>query len=342
MTARESAAKRAGGLAMQSGSSQVARRSQGSGSVSGLVTALRKADKRAAARLISMIEDDEPEAKEALRRIYRHTGKAHIVGFTGPPGAGKSSLISRLIKEFRARGRKIGVVAVDPTSPFTGGAILGDRVRMTDASQDAGVFIRSMATRGHLGGLALATFDAVKVLEAFGADLIMVETVGAGQSEVEIAKRAHTTVVVEMPASGDAVQILKAGILEIGDVYVVNKADLEGADGMVANLEQVIPERSKGWRPPVLRTVASEGTGIGEVADALEKHWKYLRESGELLVRERARVETELRGALAEAALRRFAAKPATERALARAIERVAKRDLDVRTAAEALLATRR
>ncbi|HEV8594256.1 MAG TPA: methylmalonyl Co-A mutase-associated GTPase MeaB, partial [Thermoplasmata archaeon] len=277
-------------------------------------------------------------ARDALRILYRHTGKAHVVGFTGPPGAGKSSLISRLIKEFRKREKRVGVIAVDPTSPFTGGAILGDRIRMPDASLDTDVFIRSMATRGHAGGLALATFDAVHVLEAFGADIVLVETVGAGQSEVEIAKRAHTTVVVEMPASGDAVQILKAGILEIGDLYVVNKADLEGADVMVSNLELVIPERSKGWRPPVLRTVASEGKGISEVADQLESHWRHLQKSGELAAREKARAETELRGALAEAALQRLAAKPASERRLRAAIEAVVTRKLDVRTAAEQLL----
>ncbi len=303
-----------------------------------LVQRVLGGDKRAAAKLISMIEDDEPGARDALRKLYRHTGKAHIVGFTGPPGAGKSTLISRLIKEFRRRKKTVGVIAVDPTSPFTGGAILGDRVRMPEASLDPHVYIRSMATRGHMGGLALATFDAVHVLEAFGADVVFVETVGAGQSEVEIAKRAHTTVVVEMPASGDAVQILKAGILEIGDVYVVNKADLEGADAMVSNLELVIPERSEGWRPPVMRTVASEGTGIGEVAVQLEKHWRHLNTSGELAVRERARAETELRGALAEAALRRLAAKPATERKLRRGIDRIVARETDVRTMAEALL----
>lgn len=303
-----------------------------------LVARVLAGDKRAAAKVISMIEDDEPGAREALRKLYRHTGKAHIVGLTGPPGTGKSTLISRLIKEFRKRGRKVGVIAVDPTSPFTGGAILGDRVRMADASQDPNVFIRSMATRGHPGGLALATFDAVKVLEALGMDIVFVETVGAGQSEVEIAKRAHTTVVVEMPASGDAVQILKAGILEIGDVYVVNKCDLEGADVMVSNLEMVIPERTKGWRPPVLRVVASEGKGLREVADELGKHWQFLAASGELAARERARAETELRGALAETALRRLAARPAAERELRLAIERVAAREIDVRTAAEHLL----
>ena len=302
-----------------------------------LVGQLRRGDKRAAAKFISMIEDDKPGARDALRKLYRHTGKAHVIGFTGPPGAGKSTLISRLIKEFRRRGRKVGVIAVDPSSPFTGGAILGDRVRMAEASQDPDVFIRSMATRGYTGGLALATFDAVHVLEAFGSDVVMVETVGAGQSEVEIAKRAHTTVVVEMPASGDAVQILKAGILEIGDVYVVNKADLEGADAMVSNLELVIPERTT-WRPPVLRATASEGVGVKEIADEVEKHWEHLTASGELAARERARAETELRGALAEAALRRLAARPLTEKRLARAIERIARREVDVRTAAEDLL----
>src|SRR3989475_3741354 len=271
-----------------------------------LVASLRKGDKRAAARLISLIEDDEPEARAVLKKIYRQTGKAHIIGFTGPPGTGKSTLISRLLKEFRRRGRKVGVIAVDPTSPFTGGAILGDRVRMAEASRDPDVFIRSMATRGYPGGLALAAFDAVKVLEALGMDLVFVETVGAGQSEVEIAKRAHTTVVVEMPASGDAIQILKAGILEIGDVYVVNKCDLGGADPMGSNLALMVPHRSKGWTPPVLKAVASEGTGVGKVADELEHHWRELKSSGQLAARERARAETELRGALAEAALRRL------------------------------------
>lgn len=309
------------------------------GGTGGLVDAVRKGDKRAAAKVISMIEDDEPEARDVLRAIYRHTGGAHVVGLTGPPGTGKSTLISRLLRVFRSRGRRVGVIAVDPTSPFTGGAILGDRVRMADASRDPDVFIRSMATRGHPGGLALATFDAVRVLEAMGMDLVFVETVGAGQSEVEIAKRAHTTVVVEMPASGDALQILKAGILEIGDLYVVNKADLDGADGMVANLEMVIPERDRGWRPPVLQTVATEGRGVEAVAEALERHWKHLTASGELAVRERARAETELRGALAEAALRRLAKGTATKRRLAEAIERVATRKADVRTVAEELLA---
>src|SRR2546428_466195 len=232
--------------------------------------------KRGAGKVISMIEDDDAGASEALAAIYPHTGKAHVVGFTGPPGVGKSSLINRLIREFRVRDRKVGVVAVDPTSPFTGGAVLGDRIRMSDTGTDPGVFIRSMATRGHTGGLGLATFDAVKVLDASGIDLVFVETVGAGQSEIEVASPAHTTVGVQMAPSGDAVQALKAGILEIGDVYVVNKSDLGGADTMASNLDFMMEVR-QGWQPDVLQTSALEGRGIKELADAIEGHRAFLK-----------------------------------------------------------------
>jgi len=257
------------------------------------VRLLLAGDKRAAAKLISLIEDDEPEAMEALARVHPHTGRAHIVGFTGPPGAGKSSLINRLVRVFRARGKKVGVVAVDPTSPFTGGAVLGDRVRMADTGTDPGVFIRSMATRGHAGGLALATFDAVRVLDAMGMDVVFVETVGAGQSEVDIAARAHTTVVVEMPLSGDAVQVMKAGLLEIGDVYSVNKVDLTGADDFVANLKFQVTPRD-GWTPPILRTSASEGLGIEELANAIEGHLAHLKSTGLLDRKEVARARQEI------------------------------------------------
>ena len=258
-----------------------------------LVEDLLAGDKRAAARLISLIEDDEPEAAEALALIYPHTGHAHYVGFTGAPGVGKSSLIDRLVREFRTRGRKVGVVAVDPTSPYSGGAVLGDRIRMADTGVDPGVFIRSMATRGHAGGLALATFDAVRVLDAMGMDLVLVETVGAGQSEVEIASRAHTTVVVEMPFTGDAVQTMKAGILEIGDVYVVNKCDLADPDVLVANLRFQLEERD-GWRPPIVRTSALKGSRIDELADAILQHRAFLESSGRWEARERARARQEI------------------------------------------------
>ena len=249
--------------------------------------------KRAAARLISLIEDDEPEAAEALALVYPHTGHAHYVGFTGAPGVGKSSLIDRLVRELRSRGKKVGVVAVDPTSPYSGGAVLGDRIRMADTGLDPGVFIRSMATRGHAGGLALATFDAVRVLDAMGMDVVLVETVGAGQSEVEIAGRAHTTVVVEMPFAGDSVQTMKAGILEIGDVYVVNKVDLADPDTLVANLRFQIEERD-GWRPPIVRTSALKGSRVDELADAIEAHRVFLASSGRWDVRERSRVRQEI------------------------------------------------
>ncbi len=254
---------------------------------------LLRGDKRAAAKLISLIEDDEPEAAQALALIHPHTGHAHVVGFTGAPGVGKSSLVNRLVRLFRADGKKVGVVAVDPTSPYSGGAVLGDRIRMADTGVDPGVFIRSMATRGHAGGLALATFDAVRVLDAMGTDIIFVETVGAGQSEVEIASRAHTTVVVEMPLTGDAVQTMKAGILEIGDVYVVNKVDLADADTLVANLRFQIETRD-GWTPPIVRTSAVEDQRIDELADALEKHRAYLESSGNWKKRELDRARQEI------------------------------------------------
>lgn len=302
-----------------------------------LVDELLKGDKRAAAKIISLVEDEDAKSSEALAALYPHTGRAHVVGFTGPPGAGKSSLINRLVRDYRAREKRVGVVAVDPTSPFTGGAVLGDRIRMADTGTDEGVFIRSMATRGYPGGLALATFDAVKVLDAWGADVVFVETVGAGQSEVEIASRAHTTVVVEMAASGDAVQALKAGILEIGDIYAVNKTDQGGADAMVSNLRFVV-ERRKEWMPPVVPTSALEGTGTSELAKALERHWAYLKTSGELQVRERERARKELFEALRRALAAKIETTDASSRKAEALVESIAARKTDPRGAAATLL----
>jgi LAO/AO transport system kinase len=302
-------------------------------SVSSLVDALLQGDKRAAAKLISLIEDDEPEAAEALTLIHPHTGRAHVVGFTGAPGVGKSSLINRLVRLFRTRGKKVGVVAVDPTSPYSGGAVLGDRIRMADTGVDPGVFIRSMATRGHAGGLALATFDAVRVLDAMGMDVILVETVGAGQSEVEIASRAHTTVVVEMPLTGDAVQTMKAGILEIGDVYVVNKVDLADSDTLVANLKFQIETR-EGWTPPIVRASALEDTRIEELADALERHRAYLRASGNWQTRELARARQEILENARRLLAQRVRDPGAAGTSFERLAQQVVARELDPQSAA--------
>ncbi|HEY7055574.1 MAG TPA: methylmalonyl Co-A mutase-associated GTPase MeaB [Vicinamibacterales bacterium] len=231
-------------------------------------------DPRAIARAISLIEDESPEGAALVRRIFPNTGHAYLVGVTGAPGAGKSTLVDRLIVELRRRGRSVGVVAVDPTSPFSGGAILGDRVRMQTHVADAGVFIRSMATRGNLGGLAQATGDAALVLDASGKEIVLIETVGVGQDEVDIVRTADVSVVLLVPGTGDDVQALKAGIMEIADIFVVNKADREGADRTVASIEAMLSLQTfvEGrWRPPILKTEASTGKGIVELLDTVDR-----------------------------------------------------------------------
>src|SRR5256712_6483390 len=284
-----------------------------------------------------IVEAAIQEDVDAVTRIFPHTGRAHVVGLTGPPGVGKSSLINRLVRAFRSRGKTVGVVAVDPTSPYTGGAVLGDRIRMADTGADPGVFIRSMATRGHPGGLALATFDAVRVLDAMGSDLVFVETVGAGQSEVEIASRAHTTVVVEMPLTGDVVQTMKAGILEIGDVYVVNKVDLGNEDVLVANLKFQLETRD-GWTPPIIRTAALKGRGIDDLAGAIEKHALYLDQSGGRRKREVARARLEILENVQRLLVRRVSDGSRSGRAFQKLADDVAARRLDPHAAAPKLL----
>ena len=252
-------------------------------------------DRRALARLITMIEDENPAKNDILKDIYTHTGKAHVVGFTGAPGSGKSSLVDLVISEVRKEEKSVGVIAVDPSSPFSGGAILGDRIRMQEHTLDPQVFIRSMGTRGTLGGLSKSTREVVKVLDAFGKDLIFVETVGVGQSEVDIVKYADTTVLVLTPAAGDSVQTIKAGVMEIADIFVVNKSDLPGKDRTVTEIEAMLDlSPAKDWRPPVITSNAVNGEGITAIWETVQKHRKYLEESGLLLSVRKERAEREL------------------------------------------------
>ena len=254
-------------------------------------------DVRSIARAISLVEAGGPQAEALLAGVYPKTGKAYTLGITGPPGGGKSTLVDRLISHYRGQGLKVGVLAVDPSSPFSGGAILGDRVRMQRHATDPGVFIRSMGSRGHLGGLSLATADAAKVLDAAGYHLILIETVGIGQSEVEIAGEADTTVLVTVPGLGDDVQVLKAGVMEVADIFAINKADREGVERTVAEIEQLLSVREMDestWLPPIIQTVARDGAGIAELAGAVERHRLHLEQSGELESRRRQRVRREV------------------------------------------------
>jgi LAO/AO transport system kinase len=247
---------------------------------------------RAAARLMRNIDDNLPSARQELRALFPHTGRAMLIGITGPPGAGKSTLVDQITASFRTRGKRVGIVAVDPTSPFTGGAILGDRIRMNRHANDEGVFIRSLATRGYLGGLSRSTADVANVMDAMGMNVVIIETVGVGQDEVDIVRLAHTTVVVMVPGMGDDIQAIKAGILEIGDLFVVNKADREGADRTARDLASMLEFNTYAegsWRPPVLKTEAQRGTGVEELVETVLAHHEWLELSGEMdrLLREK-------------------------------------------------------
>ena len=276
--------------------------------VPALVESARAGSPRAVARLISLVEDGHPALREVMAALAPHTGRAHIIGITGSPGVGKSTSTNALVGAFRKQGKRIGILAVDPSSPFSGGALLGDRVRMQDHALDPEVYIRSMASRGHLGGLSWTTPQALRVLDAAGCDIVLVETVGVGQSEVEVAGLADTTVVLLAPGMGDGIQAAKAGILEIGDVFVVNKADREGADATVRDLRHMISlgDRTEPglWRPPVVKTVAARNEGIDEVIEAIDKHTDWLARSGHLRERREARAGDEIE-AIVLAALRR-------------------------------------
>lgn len=310
-------------------------------SVDDLVERARKGEPRAVARLVSYVEDASPELRPVMAALTPYAGHARIVGLTGAPGAGKSTCASALVAAYRALGQRVGVLAVDPTSPFSGGALLGDRVRMQEHATDPEVYIRSMASRGHLGGLAWATPQALRVLDAAGCDVILVETVGVGQAEVEIASMADTTLVLVAPGMGDAVQAAKAGVLEIADIFVVNKADREGAHATVRDLRNMIAlaERGEGdWKPPIVSTVASRAEGIDDVVTRLEEHLDWLGGSGELSRRRRDRARDEVE-AIAVRSLRERMGNLHGDRRLDALACRVAAAELDPYTAADELVA---
>jgi LAO/AO transport system kinase len=326
-------------------------------------------DVRAASRLMRNIDDGMPGATLDLQALFPRTGRAYIIGITGSPGAGKSTLTDRLITRYRQQGKRVGVLAVDPTSPFTGGAILGDRIRMQEHATDPGVFIRSLATRGNLGGLSRATGDCIRVMDAMGQDIVLVETVGVGQDEIDIAQMAHTTIVVAVPGMGDDVQAIKAGILEVADLFAVNKADLDGADRMVRELRMMLelrhavkappmdhdahhrmvlakahgrpveePPASREWEPPILKVVAARNQGIEELVEAVERHRAFLDETGLRRDRERARAAMQFVALLRERLLRGALGRLERERGrLDEVASRIAERKADPYALAEEL-----
>lgn len=274
-----------------------------------LVKELLNGSRLALARAITAVESEYDEAIDIMKAIYPKTGHARILGVTGAPGSGKSTLTDKIVKQYLQQGKKIGIVAVDPTSPFSGGAILGDRIRMNDLTLNENVFIRSMGTRGSLGGLSKKTSDAVKLMDAFGMDLVIIETVGVGQSEVDIVKNADSVLVVLVPGLGDDIQAIKAGILEIGDVFAINKADRDGCDKLNVEIEMMLDldSREVKWRPPIKRTIASKDEGVDELVEALDEHFEFLEDSDELTVRRQDRTRNEIIAMINEQIGRRVA-----------------------------------
>jgi LAO/AO transport system kinase len=296
-------------------------------------------NRRSIAKAITIVENDPVEAAKLIARIYSHTGKAYIIGLTGPSGAGKSTLVEKIVREYRQQGKTVGVVAVDPSSPFTGGAFLGDRIRMQDLATDQGVFIRSMATRNYAGGIAKATKDAVKVLDAAGKDIVIVETAGAGQSEVEIIKVAQTIVVIHAPGLGDEIQAIKAGMMEIADIFVVNKADRENATKAVMDIQaiQQLSNRETGWNPPVLKTIALTGGGVPELIKNLEEHRRFLNQE-KPQQRNLLRAENELVEALREKITSSIIDNLKKQGKFDRVVQKILDREIDPTSAAEKLL----
>ncbi|MGI6683926.1 MAG: methylmalonyl Co-A mutase-associated GTPase MeaB [Bacillota bacterium] len=304
-----------------------------------LLNRVLQGDRRAAARMITMIENDEEAKNEFMSKIYPYTGNAYIIGITGSPGAGKSSLTDKLVSEIRRVGLSVAIIAIDPTSPFTGGAILGDRIRMQSHSLDPDVFIRSMGTRGSLGGLSRATNEAVKVMDAFKKDIIIIETVGVGQSEFDIMHIANTTLVVLTPGAGDAIQTIKAGIMEIADIFVVNKSDLDGADRVKMEVEAMLDmKKSKGWRPPVVQTVSTTGSGIKELWTRTLDHKTHLESSGALLAQRKKRLKEEVREILEHELKKHIWRAVGVSGELEKLAESIYQKEIDPYTAAKNLI----
>lgn len=303
------------------------------------VDKLLNGDKRACARLISIVENDEEEAKNIIKKIYKYTGKAHVIGITGPPGGGKSTLTDKLAKELRNRGKTVGIVAIDPTSPFTGGSILGDRIRMQDMATDSGVFIRSMGTRGYLGGLSKATQSAVKILDVYGADYIIIETVGVGQSEIDIVKTADTIVMVMVPGLGDDIQAIKAGVMEIGDIFAINKSDLDGANRTAAEVKAMLdmgPKKDR--RPPIVPVIASLNKGTSELLDEIISHMEYLKSSGELIKRREDNTRMEIIKLIETEIKRIVLQKSQADQVLEKVTTEVVNRQMDPFSACESII----
>jgi GTPase len=303
-------------------------------------------DRLALARLITRVENRAGEVPEIIRAVHSRTGRAYVVGVTGPPGAGKSTLVDRITSRLRADGAKVGIIAVDPSSPFTGGAVLGDRIRMQTHTLDPDVFIRSMATRGSLGGLARATGDVIKLMDAFGFNFIIIETVGVGQTELDIVKQADTTVVILVPESGDSIQVMKAGLLEVADIFVVNKADRDGAHALMAELRFSVhlhytsgaTAKDVDWEIPVLAAQAVNDVGVVDVVDAIKRHRATLEQAGALEKRRKARRRSELESLLVEEFTSQVMARVQTDEALARTLEAVSEGSLDAYSAVHQIL----
>lgn len=305
-----------------------------------IIDKLRKADVRALAKTISLIENNSAQAHSILKSLYPYTGKAHIIGVTGPPGSGKSTLVDKMAYLIRQQGKSLGIIAIDPTSPFSGGAILGDRIRMQRHSTDPGIFIRSMATRGHLGGLSRSTNDAITVLDAAGKDIIIVETVGVGQDEVEIVNTAHTSIVVLTPGMGDDIQTIKAGIMEIADIFVINKADKGDYRRLDIELRNMIEQfpRKDGWQPPIVITIAIKDEGVKELLSKIHSHKEYIIDKNLLVEKARIRGQIQLIEIIKELVLHKICSTSLPEEKLDQWIEQIATRQKDPYSAAEEII----